>query len=113
MTKDFKLFQKLFKEYQGKFGLGGYRIYFKFKPLAHGFAEMTVNQITMVATVTLNSDLSDEDKPYRDIKQSAKHEAIHLLLWRLDDRASSRYVMQDEIYETTEELVFKLEDLIK
>ncbi len=66
----------------------------------------------MVATVRLNSSLSAEDKSIRSVKQTAKHEALHLLLFRLEHRAYSRYVLEEEIYETVEGLVFRLEGLI-
>jgi hypothetical protein len=110
---DFRAFQKYFKEYQRKFGLTGYKTYFKFEPLNDCFANITVNQNDMIATVRLNSRLPDKDKPHKDIKRNAKHEAIHLLLFRLEHRACSRYVLEEEIYEAVEELVFKLEDLIE
>jgi len=112
MKDDFKNFQKYFKEYQQKFGLTGYRIYFKYEPL-DSFAEITVGQNDMVATVTLNSDLPSRDKPHKDIRQSAKHEALHLLLSRLEHRACTRYLIEYELDESVEELVFKLEDLIE
>lgn len=112
MNKDFVEFQKHFKKYQQLFGLTGYKVYFKYEPLENCFARLVVTQSDMVATVRLNSELPDRDKPFKDIKRSAKHEAIHLLLSRLEHRACSRYVVEEEIYESVEELVFKLEELI-
>ena len=110
---DFLLFQRYFKEYQQLFGLTGYKVYFKHKPLSSSFAEITINQIDMVAIVILNNKLLAKHRPFMDIRRSAKHEALHLLLGRLENRAKSRYVAEAEIYEAVEELVFKLEDLIK
>ena len=112
MNKDFAEFQKHFGKYQKLFGLTGYKVYFKYEPMEGCFASISVTQNDMVATVRFNSQLPDEYKPFRDIKRSAKHEAIHLLLQRLEHRAISRYVASEEIYEAVEELVFKLEDLI-
>lgn len=112
-NKDFELFKSYFLKYQKEFGLTGYKVYFKYEPIDDGFADITANQERMVATVKLNRELEDKNKPFKDVKRSAKHEAIHLLLHRLVDRACCRYVQEDEIYETTEELVFKLENLIK
>ena len=66
----------------------------------------------MNATVRLNSKLPDKDKPFKDIKKTAKHEALHLLLMRLENCARARYLIEDEIDESIEELVYKLEDLI-
>ena len=111
-NRDFTQFQRYFKDYQKRFGLTGYKVYFKFEPIDSGFADITVTSGEMVATVRLNSNLPNKDKPHRDVRQSAKHEAIHLLLNRLEHRALCRYVLAEEIYETVEEVVFKLEELI-
>lgn len=112
MAKDFAEFQKHFKKYQRLLGLTGYKVYFKYEPLENCFSRLIVTQGDMVVAVSLNSELSDGDKPFKDIKRSAKHEAIHLLLSRLEHRARSRSVAEEEIYEAIEELVIKLEELI-
>jgi len=113
MNKDFAQFQKHFKHYQQRFGLTGYKAYFKHEPLQESFANITASQSTMVATVRLNSKLPEEDKPFKDIKRTAKHEAIHLLLERLVSNAKYRYAAATEIDESAEELVYKLEELIE
>ena len=110
--QDFELFQKEFKKWQDKFGLTGYRVYFKYEPIDSAFADIKINQGEMVVTTRLNSKLPDKDKPHRDIRHSAKHEAIHLLIGRLEQNARWRYSSEAEIYEATEELVFRLEGLI-
>jgi hypothetical protein len=112
MNKDFALFQSEFKKWQKLFGLNGYRVYFKHEPIEEHFAEIEVDQGNMAALVRLNSNLPDKDKPYKDIKQSAKHEAIHLLVSRLEKNGRCRYISSGEMYEATEELVFRLENLI-
>lgn len=112
-NKDFVEFQKKFREYQQQFGLTGYKVYFKYEPLDHCFADITVTQADMVVTVRLNSALEEKDKPLKHIGRSAKHEAIHLLLAKLEDRAGDRYTAEKEIDEAVEELAFKLEELIK
>jgi len=109
---EFEEFQDEFTKWQKLFGLTGYKVYFKHESIS-SFANITVNQTDMVATVRLNSRCPKKDKEHRDVKQSAKHEAIHLLLFKLEHCAYSRYVCEEEIYEATEELVFKLEGLIK
>ena len=103
---DFELFQKEFKKWQRKFGLTGYKVYFKYEPLESSFADITGNQMDMVITIRLNSDLPEKDKPHRDIKRSAKHEALHLLFYRLETRAKERYISPEQIYEAVEELVY-------
>jgi len=112
MNKDFELFQKEFKKWQKLFGLTGHKVYFKYEPLDGRFAEIAITSGVMVATVRLNSNLPDKDKPFKDIKRDAKHEAIHLLLGRLEGNARYRYSSEAEIDEASEELVNKLEGLI-
>ncbi len=108
---EFQEFQKEFKKYQHLFGLTGYKVYFKYEPLDKDcFADITLDQSQMVATARLNKSV-DKD-PQRDVKQSAKHEAIHLLLMKLQRLAMCRYLFESDISEATEELVFKLEELI-
>ena len=113
MSKEFFEFQEYFKKYQKLFGLTGYKVYFKCEPLDNSFADININQGEMVATIRLNNKLPNKDKPFKDIKRSAKHEALHLLVGRLEHNGRYRYSSENEIYEAVEELVFKLEDLIK
>ncbi len=108
----FKEFVRWFTLYQKYLGLNGYKAYLKTEPLADSFADITVDQDGMVATVRLNNSLSDKEKPYQDIHGSAKHEALHLLVGRLVDYARSRYISSIDIQEAEEELVRRLEQLI-
>lgn len=112
MNKDLELFKREFTRWQKLFGLTGYKVYFKCEPLDKSFADISVIQGNMVATIRINSKLPDKDKPFKDIKRSAKHEAIHLLLARLELSGRYRYSAENEIYEAVEELVHRLEDLI-
>ena len=111
-SKDFPVFQKEFTYWQQKLGCTGYKVYFKHKPLDECFAQVSFGDENMVMTACLNSKLPEKDRPHKDVKQSAKHEAIHVMLHRLEQLAVSRYVRNGEIYEATEELVFKLERLL-
>jgi len=108
---DFTQFQRWFKHYQEKFGLLGWKVYFKYEPIDGYFADTTFKLGDMVATVRLNSE--DKDNPNKDVKRSAKHEALHLMIGRLENNGRARYISSDEIYETAEELVHKLEELIE
>ena len=109
---DFELFQQEFKKWQQKFGLTGYKVYFKYEPLNDSFASIVISQGGMAATASLNSQLPDNAKSYKDVKRSAKHEALHLLVGRLEQNGCYRYSTENEMHEAVEELVFKLEDLI-
>ena len=112
MNEDFIQFQEEFKYWQEKFGLNGYEPHFSYEPLDDSFADISIDQGVMVATVRLNSELPDKDKSHKDIKRNAKHEAVHLLVGRLSEDAKYRYASQAEIHEATEELVNRLIDLI-
>jgi len=111
-TADFDSFKVYFREYQRLFGLTGYKVYFKHEALEDSFAEIAVQQADRVATVAFNSELPDKDALFKDIRRSAKHEALHLMLNKLESLAKSRYLLPGDIYEASEEIVCKLEELI-
>jgi len=110
---DFHLFQSEFRKWQEKFGLSGYKVYYKHELLEDSFASIHINQGDMVVTVRYNSKLPSKDQPFKDPKQSAKHEALHLLVGRLEMNAKYRYSSETEIYESVEELVHRLEQLVE
>ncbi len=110
--KDFDLFQKYFLKYQKSFGLTGYMVYFKHEPLEGEFASITIDSTSMVVSVYLNSELPEKEKPFKDIKRDAKHEAIHLLTGRLHCLAKSRHVSSAEISEAEEDLVNRIGGLL-
>jgi len=112
-NKDFSQFKKYFKGYQDKFGLNGYRVYFKHESLDGDFACIDINQSNMVAVVSLNSKIPIKEKPFSKTRRHAKHEALHLLVGRLEKNGRYRYSSDTEMYEATEELVRKLEGIIK
>lgn len=112
MDEDFALFQSEFKKWQQRFGLTGYRVFFRYEEIPHTFADIQVKQTDMVAVLRLNSKLDEIDKPNKDIRATAKHEAIHLLTARLAENGRYRYIAENEIDEALEELVKKLEGLI-
>ncbi len=109
---NFNVFKKEFTKWQNKFGLNGYSVYFKYEPLEHSFAQISVDHSNMAARVSLNSEVPKEHKEFIDIKKTALHEAIHLLTGKLKSLAEQRYVSEDEVYSAEEELVVKLQNLI-
>lgn len=107
--EDFEEFQKYFRKYQQLFGLTGYKLYFTHEAFDGSFAEITVKNADRVALVRLNKTQGE----FRNIKDSAKHEALHLLLSTLEEKAINRYITTYDINDEIEELVRKLEGLIK
>ena len=108
---DFEKFKSEFRKWQVRFGLTGYNICFKNEVVDGGYADIFVDQTQRVVTVRFNPDKTYK-KSSRTVAEIAKHEAIHLLIHNLQACAEFRYVIQDEIYEAGEALVYKLEGLI-
>ena len=113
MSNEFDKFKKVFKEYQALFGLSGYKVYFKQEPLQDDFASCKINLMGRVVTILLDTNASKEDRKLCGVEENAKHEALHLLLGRLSILAHSRYVSQNEIEDAEEEIIRRLEKLIK
>ena len=114
MNKDFTLFKKTFKEYQNRFGLNGYKVYFYCEPISQGdYADISFDVDSHAVSVRLNSAVPKDCLEHRNVAQSAKHEAIHLLTNRLEQCARNRYIREGELDNASEELVYKLETLIK
>ena len=109
---DLEVFQEEFTIWQKLLGLTGYKVYFTYRPIGDSFADITITQADMVATARLNSKIPAEAKLDFNIKACARHEAIHLLLGRIENRAIDRYVSEAEIFEATEEAVRRLESAL-
>lgn len=108
-NKEFDVFKSEFKKWQTRFGLNGYQLFFRHESLGDCLADIDVDTKRMVATVRLDT----RKTPIADVKVSAKHEALHLLIGRLQECAWKRYTTQDEILEADEELVVRLQGLIE
>jgi hypothetical protein len=111
-AKDFKQFVASFKKYQDLLGLHDFQVYFKHKSLERCFANCVVNCTDRCATVSFGTELEDEDFEDSDPVKSGKHEALHLLIHKLEWLADHRFVTQEQIDTEVEGLVNKLVDLI-
>ena len=111
-TGEFGMFREEFEKYQRMFGLLGYRVFFESGPFGDDFAGIKIELEGMSASVKLNSKLPAWEKPFKDVKRHAKHEALHLLIGRLYELGKTRCVSGSDLYEAAEELVHKLEVLL-
>ena len=111
-NRDFEIFKREFLKYQKLFGLTGWKVYFKYEESDVSFASIQMDFDNSVATVRLNSHLPDKDHPFKDVRRSAKHEVIHLLLGRIEGEARARYTTQGTLGEALEEAIHRLESLI-
>ena len=111
--KDFEVFKKTFQKYQDLFGLSGYSVFFRHEKLEGNiFGSINISLCDMTAAVSFNTELDEHLYAERDVKSTAKHEALHLLTGRIDQLAKNRHSTEAEIYAASEELVNKLMGLI-
>jgi len=113
--KQFELFKKECRKWADRFGLNGWRFDFHLLDIGENQAEVRRDFMDCVATVRLHIELEKVDgETWTDvIKNSAKHEMIHVLLGNIATLANSRHVQADEIVKADEELTRKLEEIIK
>ena len=112
--REFEEFKDRFRYWQDKFNLSGYHIYFTFEKAEGEFAGIKRPLGDNTIVVNFSSEIPDECKEDIDIDNSAKHEAIHLLLHDVSRWAYIRFnVDKDEISLSEEKLVIKLIGLIK
>lgn len=100
MDEKMKVFKAEFDFWADKFGLRGWDYFFEEDNL-DSYAQLKYSLDSMAATVSLDKKLNDLE----EVKQSAKHEAIHLLLARLTTYTYDRFVVEQEIKTAIEEVV--------
>lgn len=106
------VFKKEFVKWQEVLGLKDWNIFFDKREIEDGFAAINTDANGRVATVTLNSILRKEDIPDFNPKLHAKHEAIHLLLARLESLGNRRFITVTDIQEEAEAITRKLEKIL-
>ena len=111
--KDFEIFKKECLRLQKEWGLSGWHIYFAFKPLGDRLAQTKAMLLGRKAEMTLSSEIPDDVYGVDNPLLSAKHEMLHLLLWRLSANAYSRFINKEELEEAEEETVIRLTQIIK
>ncbi|KKL17231.1 hypothetical protein LCGC14_2487610 [marine sediment metagenome] len=111
-TRDLEVFKREFTKYQELFGLTGITVHFKFESVDGAYACLNLKYRDMVAEVILNSDPVNWSTRRGGIRGAARHEAIHLLLMRLEGEAMYRHATENSIYEAVEETVHRLENVI-
>ncbi len=116
--KHFDIFRTECEYWIKKLKLDNWKVYYTHQQLTKdSYASCATKVQGHVATLyfthvwyTLNEDFPLTEK---NIKESAKHEVIHLLLARMSDYAVSRDYTANDCLEAEEELVRKLEKIIK
>ena len=109
---EFAVFKAEFLKRQKQFGMTGVRADFHTAPQPDSYATISTNIGGGTTCVTFASDTTADQRKHQSTKNTAKHEAIHLMCHRAQNLAESRYTSQAEITEAFEELVVKLMGLI-
>lgn len=105
-------FKEEFEKWQMEFGLLEYRPTFKLCDLPEAYAEIEINEEGKVCTVSLGSFVGKNDIDGRDIGKSAKHECIHLLLYRLVWLSQKRHIREGEVEDEGEKVTRVLERIL-
>lgn len=103
---DFENFKKEFLKWVDLFGLKDWETYFCCVPLGESYAEISADAPNCVTTLFFNSDLPD-GLAGKNPKLCGKHEAIHLLLARLQSAPSKtqRAIESERIVRILEKLL--------
>ena len=109
----FEAFKRAFTKWQMKFGLTQFRVTFEHGYVEGGWAEIAVDQLGGVASVTFAAEIEDHIEEPPDPAAIGLHEAIELLLSPLRWLAQCRYVMPDEIALETHRIVRRLENILE
>lgn len=115
--KHFELFKKECQKWINILELNHYCIGYQHTELEKNYAESIIRGDTYIVTFVLTTEIDmniDRNKTLDElICELAKHEVLHCLLGRFSTNAHSRYINQNELLEAEEELVIKLEKIIK
>ena len=107
--KHFKIFKDECLRLQKEWGLGGWELYFKFHKVGEtgAFGTIRCSLEHKNATILLTRDWPTETRPLNkeELKRTAKHEMIHLVINRLYILAMNRFCTELELKEANEEMV--------
>jgi hypothetical protein len=111
--KHFELFKRECKKFINLFELNNWDVSFKFTEDKINNAFLVTDRVNYQATIKLSKEIDDPDISIEEsVKQLAKHETAHLLIARLSDLGTSKYITRLEYTSAEEELVIKLMHII-
>lgn len=105
----FNFFRKCFLEYADRFGLLGWDMEFAYTNKKGEKACVEYDFNTCNALISVNDMLPEST----NLKELARHEAIHLMLAGTDFVAAMRCVTPEELTRANEEVTVKLTKLIR
>jgi hypothetical protein len=117
--KDFELFKSETERLMKEWELNNWHPAWEHKKLADANAKTEADGSCYNVTFCLSADIDFDKFIFRQIKKEdfikrlAKHEVIHLLLGRVMHCAEARFCTDSEMNEAEEELMRKLEVIIR
>ncbi len=102
MKNTFKVFKEECLRLQKEWGLGGWQLLFEIGSKKDSYATVQRDEVHHKVMISFNSKAVDE---WFDVKETAKHEMIHVIIARLAELGSSRFVRGNELEEAEEEVV--------
>jgi len=110
-SKHFEIFKKEAELWLERLGLIDYRVEFFHKEISKdALAVMDANIDGRVATITLAIDWSHERISTYQLKRTAFHEVIELLLARIGYLGECRFLQNEEIPEEKHNIIRRLEN---
>lgn len=111
--KEYEVFKKECRHWIERFGLTDWKVYYTFEELDDALAGCSRDYEGRVATLTLNPFQENLKRRDVNVKASAKHEVMHILLAELRWMSHSR-VLTDQAWMAAEHAVIRrLEDALK
>ena len=109
----FHEFIKHCERYRAKLSLWGWQIYYRHTKTGDAYATTKIDLPTRTVTVKFNTEIDESDMGPKWIERTAKHEMIYVFIGRLAEIAGARYITDSELEDAVENLVFKIDNLIK
>lgn len=109
--KDFAEFCKWVRHYMKEFGLNDWTVYFAHEEVKGGVASCSARIISRGVTFTLSTEPLVANKEELNIKETALHEVIHLLIAPVSHLVGS-YTSEDEWRQADEALVCRLTSIL-
>ena len=112
-AKDFALFKRECKWWIERFGLADWDVMWSHEQDDPGTMANCRSDYAMQATITLNAVWEATRPTEKEIKLTAKHEAMELLLAPLAILANARYVDRDSIPRESHAIINRLMRVLK
>lgn len=113
--KHFLIFKKEVLKFIDRFELNNWEICFGLTTKTDILSSLAIRLSGYIATFFLCENWDNRVMPLTEenVRKTAKHEVIHLLLARLAVNGAERFITPDQLTEAEEEVVRKLESIIK